>query len=470
MKIPVFKKTGICDFFGAQKGDWTLTPCGIRVWDVRVYHSTTWAYCLYWSRSISTCTPLALLGGTALEYSFHSFRTARLPFHHLRTLIHRLDYSFFLHFASFTSSQSSYTWTIFFCISHMQVSPNLLVSLSELYVVLSGDTKLALYPLGTGLINDTWITNIQENNKRYVVQRLNTKVFPSYKSIENNLRLAKEILSGKDYLLFLPVENIHGELHTNIENEIYRVTEFCEGSQVYDAPPSTKHIYEAAKAFATFTRYLGWERVNDFQETIEGFHNLSKRFADFEKAWELCEDQERRSQAESLVNFALTNRWIVDLYVRSVKSIPKRIYHHDTKVNNILFKTWTTQVIAPIDLDTIMPWYIFSDLGDMIWSIAAWVDHSDLDLESITIDRPRYDAIMDGYRVGMADTLTSEEVALLPYAWLVMSYMLGLRFLADYLGGDSYFKVSHPWENLDRTTAQFQVVKFLIDGWFAPVC
>ena len=139
----------------------------------------------------------------------------------------------------------------------MQVSPNLLVSLSELYVVLSGDTKLALYPLGTGLINDTWITNIQENNKRYVVQRLNTKVFPSYQSIENNLRLSKEILSGKDYLLFLPLENTNGELHTNIENEIYRVTEFCEGSQVYDAPPSTKHIYEAAKAFATFTRYLG---------------------------------------------------------------------------------------------------------------------------------------------------------------------------------------------------------------------
>ena len=79
--------------------------------------------------------------------------------------------------------------------------------------------------------------------------------------------------------------------------------------------------------------------MNDFQETIEGFHNLSKRFADLERAWELCEDQERRSQAESLVNFALTNRWIVDLYVRSVKSIPKRIYHHDTKVNNILFKT-----------------------------------------------------------------------------------------------------------------------------------
>ena len=90
-----------------------------------------------------------------------------------------------------------------------------------------------------------------------MVQRLNTKVFPSYQSIENNLRLAKEILSGKDYLLFLPLENTHGELHTNIENEIYRVTEFCEGSQVYDAPPSTKHIYEAAKAFATFTRYLG---------------------------------------------------------------------------------------------------------------------------------------------------------------------------------------------------------------------
>lgn len=139
----------------------------------------------------------------------------------------------------------------------MQVSPNLLISLSELYVVLSGDTKLVLYPLGTGLINDTWITNIQENNKRYVVQRLNTKVFPSYQSIENNLRLTKEILSDKDYLLFLPLENTNGELHTNIENEIYRVTEFCEGGQVYNTPPSTKHIYEATKVFATFTRYLG---------------------------------------------------------------------------------------------------------------------------------------------------------------------------------------------------------------------
>ena len=172
-----------------------------------------------------------------------------------------------------------------------------------------------------------------------MIQRLNTKVFPSYQFIENNLRLAKEILSGKDYLLFLPLENTNGDLHTNIENEIYRVTEFCEGSQVYDTPPSTKHIYEAAKAFATFTRYLGVERVGEFEETIADFHNLSKRFADLERAWKDCDDQERRSQAESLMNFTLTNRWIVDLYTRSVKSIPKRIYHHDTKVNNILFKT-----------------------------------------------------------------------------------------------------------------------------------
>lgn len=256
-------------------------------------------------------------------------------------------------------------------VSSMQVSSNLLASLSEAYAIFSGDIQLALYPLGTGLINDTWTTNIQENEKRYVVQRLNTKVFPSHQSIEKNLRLAKEILSENDYLLFLPLENIRGELHASIENEIYRVTEFCEGSQVYDAPPSTMHIYEAAKAFATFTRYLGTERVGEFKETIADFHNLSKRFTDLERAWGDCDDQERRVQAEPLMNFALSHRWIVDLYIRSVKMIPKRVYHHDTKVNNILFKTGTSEVIAPIDLDTIMPGYIFSDLGDMIWSIAA---------------------------------------------------------------------------------------------------
>lgn len=338
------------------------------------------------------------------------------------------------------------------------------------YVVFMTNTSLTLYPLWTGLINDTWITNTQENNKRYVVQRLNTKVFPSYQSIENNLRLAKEILSDKDYLLFLPIENTNGNLHTTIADEIYRVTEFSEGSQVYDAPPSDQHIYEAAKAFATFTRYLERERVGEFEETIVDFHNLTKRFADLEKAWESCEDQERRSQAEPLMNFALANCWIVDLYTRSVKSIPKRIYHHDTKVNNILFKTWTTQVIAPIDLDTIMPGYIFSDLGDMIWSIAAWVDHSNLDLTSIVIDWSRYDAIMKGYQEGISEALTSEEKSLLPYAGLVMSYMLGLRFLADYLMGDSYFKVSYIWENLDRTTAQFRVAKLLIDDGFTPIC
>ena len=106
----------------------------------------------------------------------------------------------------------------------------------------------------------------------------------------------------------------------------------------------------------------------------------------------------------------------------------------------------------------------------MIWSIAAWVDHSNLDLTSIVIDWSRYDAIMKGYQEGISEALTSEEKSLLPYAGLVMSYMLGLRFLADYLMGDSYFKVSYIWENLDRTTAQFRVAKLLIDDGFTPIC
>lgn len=252
------------------------------------------------------------------------------------------------------------------------MNPSLIISeLQQSYDCLVSSDPVSLSPLGNGMINTTWITSPLRGDTQYVVQKLNTEIFTAPEKIEHNLLLAHEILSQHEYTIFLPIKNRAGQMHTKLADGLYRMSAYAPNSDSYDVLPTPEHAYNAAQAFGRLTREIGLDRVDEFEMIIEGFHDLSYRFEQFESARRDTSYMDRHMEAAGVVDYALSVSYLVDIYRQTVLAIPQRIYHHDTKVNNILFHAGSSEVLAPIDLDTIMPGYIFSDIGDMMRSIAV---------------------------------------------------------------------------------------------------
>lgn len=315
-------------------------------------------------------------------------------------------------------------------------------------------------PFGEWLINTSWELTDRENWTHYFVQKVNTKVFSRIDILENNLKAAQKALVNSKFSLVFPIENISWKMHTEINWEVYRVYPFVEGGETFQSPPSNEYIYSAAKSFAEFSRALSGA-VWDFEETIPDFHNLSVYYKNFDTIlWDSLYP-ERIQQAKKLIEDIKEYSWIVGVFENLKRYIPKRVFHHDTKVNNILFKKWSAEVLIPVDLDTIMPGYIFSDFGDMVWSMVLKIDHSAP--EKKVYNEEAYNALVDGYIKGFDWELNEIEVFAMQFGGIVMSYMLTLRFLSDYLSGDTYFRTTYKWQNLDRALYQMDAVKELVD-------
>lgn len=232
-------------------------------------------------------------------------------------------------------------------------------------------------PFGEGLINYSWSVEVPEKNEKFFLQRLNTDIFSNVDALEHNLVISKNFLKNHDFLLYFPIENIHGKLHTETESGVFRVYQFAENADTHQTPPSVNHIFSAAQKFAEFSKILS-PLANDFHETIPDFHNLSLRYADFEKILQkIPDDNPRKIFAKNEIADIEKFSWIVEKFENLKKTLPKRVFHHDAKINNILFVKGKSEALCPVDLDTIMAGYIFSDFGDMVWSLVFGIDHND---------------------------------------------------------------------------------------------
>jgi Ser/Thr protein kinase RdoA (MazF antagonist) len=316
---------------------------------------------------------------------------------------------------------------------------------------------------GSGLIHRTWKVNA--GNREYILQRVNEKVFKDPFAIAYNIRVVADHLSKNhpDYFFVRPLLTNDGEDLFYLEEEGYfRLFPFVAGSHTVDIVASPAQAFEASKQFGKFTRMLEGLDPGQLKITIPHFHDLAFRYSEFKKGL-LEGNAERISKAGEIIEQLLTYGYIVDEYknICGDPSFMLRVTHHDTKISNVLFDE-KAKGMAVIDLDTVMPGYFISDVGDMMRSYLSPVNEEEKDLSKIEVREDFYRAIVDGYREEMRSVLTKNEEGYFFYSSLFMVYMQALRFITDHLNDDIYYGARYLGHNLLRARNQMKLLEQLL--------
>ncbi len=317
---------------------------------------------------------------------------------------------------------------------------------------------------GNGHINDTFLVTMP----RYILQRINTSIFRNpdelMENIENVTGFLREKLreAGEDFergtLQVVPAKD-GGSYYKVDDDNVFRVYRFVEGTKSIENSKTPKDLYEAGVGFGHFQKLLADFPVEKLHETIQDFHHTPKRIEALREAIR----QDRAGRAGSVqreIDFALENASWADCVVKGMEAgrIPVRVTHNDTKINNILFDRDTGKAVCVIDLDTVMPGSMLYDFGDALRIGGSSAAEDETDLDKVWFEEGAFEAFAKGYLSEMRETLTEAEMALLPLSVKLMTYECGIRFLTDYLNGDTYFKIHREHHNLDRARNQFKLV------------
>jgi Ser/Thr protein kinase RdoA (MazF antagonist) len=333
-----------------------------------------------------------------------------------------------------------------------------------LHAYLPDIEHFSLVPIGSGLIHRTWKVEVPEG-KVFVLQEVNTGVFTNPVAIAENLDKIGRYLAehAPGYLFAAPVRTTGGAVFYRDDGGAYfRMFPFVSGSRTYDVVSSPEQAYEASRQFGLFTRNLRDFDTGKLRETLPRFHDLELRYEQFDRAV-VSGDHSRVRDSAGLVAFLQRQRGLVDEYI-ALKSDPGfslRVTHHDAKISNVLFDQGD-KGLCVIDLDTVMPGYFISDVGDMVRTYVSPASEEVVDLSAVVVRREFYQAIYDGYLGVMGDVLSAAERGRFFYAGLFMVYMQALRFLADHLNGDVYYGAKYAGHNYDRAANQVKLLKELI--------
>jgi Ser/Thr protein kinase RdoA (MazF antagonist) len=324
-------------------------------------------------------------------------------------------------------------------------------------------TTLTVEAFGSGLINNTW--KVSSNGDEYILQRVNHTVFKEPEDIANNIKLIGSYLKTHhpEYNFIGPVANKEGQEMIHIKGEGYfRMFPFVKGSHSKDVVETPQQAYEAAVQFGRFTRLLHGIEIKKLKLTIPCFHDLTLRYQQFLRAIEKG-NMERIKEADGLIRSMISHADIVTEYgnITSNPEFNLRVTHHDTKISNVLFDK-IGKGICVIDLDTVMPGYFISDVGDMMRTYLSPVSEEETDFEKIEVRDEFYKAIVQGYYSEMQDELTETEKKYFFYAGTFMIYMQAIRFLTDYLNDDVYYGAKYPKHNLMRAKNQLILLEKLL--------
>ena len=239
---------------------------------------------------------------------------------------------------------------------------------------------------------------------------------------------------------------------------------FIADTKTIEDDKTNEDIYNAGKGFGNFQKLLADFPVDILHETIVDFHHTPKRVEAFKKAVE--EDKLGRVElVKEEIEFVLSNSELAGMAIDGIASgeIPVRVTHNDTKINNILFDNSTGEAICVIDLDTVMPGSMLYDFGDALRMGGSTAAEDETDLDKVHFDVECFRSFAKGYLSEMGKVLTPKEIELLPMSVWLMTYECGVRFLADHLNGDVYFKIHRENHNLDRARNQFKLCKEIIE-------
>lgn len=301
----------------------------------------------------------------------------------------------------------------------------------------------------------------------YILQRINKNVFKQPEIIASNIREASNYLKHHhpEYLFLSSIQTADGkEMAYDDEGFPWRLFPFIENSITVDEVAHADEAFSAATEFARLTNYLDGVSLELFSPTINQFHDLNWRYQQFEHALRNA-TSERMDEAAETVSKCITCKHLVDQYNKLINSgvLQLRITHNDTKINNILFDSVTRKAICVIDLDTLMPGYFIYDLGDMIRTFVSPVNEEEKDLSKIVFRKPIYDALASAYHEQMDEKLNETEKTLFPFAGMMMTYIMALRMLTDFLEGDVYYQITYPKQNLIRARNQIKLLDVLMD-------
>ena len=321
---------------------------------------------------------------------------------------------------------------------------------------------------GNGHINDTYLV-VCEPYHRYILQRINTGIFRDVENLMKNISqvttfLGERAEDPRSVLTLIPTTD--GKSYFADESGAWRVYDFVENSLCLERPESEEDFYQCAYAFGAFQKLLADFPARNLSETIPAFHNTPKRYADFCKAVE--EDVVgRRAGVEKEIAFVheRSDFYSVLLDAEKKGELPLRVSHNDTKCNNVLLDAETRTGLCVIDLDTVMPGYSVTDFGDSIRFGASTGAEDEKDLSKVNFHLGLYKAYVDGFLAGCGGSLPKSEIALLPEGAKMMTIECGMRFLADYLQGDVYFKTAYPEHNLVRFRTQMKLVQGMEEHW-----
>ncbi len=326
-------------------------------------------------------------------------------------------------------------------------------------------------PFGSGLINRTWRCTVREPDglRTYILQRINTDVFKQPEQVMENIAVvtghiarrlrSREVVDPSAVTLALVPARSGSSHHHDGFGGFWRMFHFIEDGEVFDTVRDPSHALEVGRGLGMFQELLSDLPADRLHDTLPGFHLTPRYLAEYDEALRF-DARGRAGETRDDVAFVERRRQLAHVLTAAMGEgrIPLRVVHNDPKVNNIMIDRRTGKALCMVDLDTVKPGIVHFDFGDCVRS-AANPAGEDADPKDVRFDLDLFHAVTEGYLAESGRFLTQAEIALLPASIKVITFELGLRFLADHLRGDTYFRVKHPGHNLVRARVQFRLLE-----------
>lgn len=334
---------------------------------------------------------------------------------------------------------------------------------------------VGIAPFGSGHINDTYRVTCDARERHVILQRINSQVFSRPELVMENFvgvtrHLAEAIRRAggdpeRETLQLVPTRD--GEPFVRDEGgDVWRVTRFIAGARTWDLVSDPEDFYQSGLGFGRFQRLLADYPAHTLHETIPGFHDTPARLETFRRQIE-ADPLGRVEQVRAEIDFFLARPEVAERFsaLQAEGTLPLRVTHNDTKLNNVMIDEASGRALCVIDLDTVMPGLAMNDFGDSIRFGASTGAEDETDLAKVSCSMDLFARYTRGFLEGTAGSLTLAEVAELPHGAKVMTYECGMRFLGDYISGDTYFKIARPHHNLDRARTQITLVADMERKW-----
>ena len=316
-----------------------------------------------------------------------------------------------------------------------------------------------------GHINVT--DRVRINGRNYILQRINTGIFRDPVGLMNNISSVTEFLRKKiieangdpDRETLTLIKARDGKYYHENENGFYRMYLYITDATCYNKAEKPGMFGESAKAFGRFQNLLAEFNAKALSETIADFHNTPVRFRNFKKAIEENKAGRKELCAPEIDFYLARENYCPTITSRLADGrLPTRVTHNDTKLNNVMIDDKSGSGICVIDLDTVMPGSMLYDFGDSIRFGASSAAEDEKDLGKVYCVPELYEEYVSGFLSEMKNTVTEEEIRLLHDGAIMMTLECGMRFLTDYLEGDTYFRTHYDGQNLDRARTQMKLV------------